>query len=146
MTTVNTNWAWMTSATTTVTYHMVFGGWTTNNTPCDIAAEIERERKANKRATDLLRRHLTKEQRVTYDRDKKFHVIAADGQRYEVDCGKRMHNVFALDKQGRRVEEFCIYQEGPTPLADNHLAQKLLLEADPAEFRRIANRKRLRAA
>lgn len=106
----------------------------------------EKQRLADARAAELLREHLDEEQRASYERDKKFHVIAADGQRYEVDCGKRMHNVFALDEQGRRVDEFCIYQDGGTPLADNHLAQKLLLEADPVEFRRIANRTRLRAA
>jgi hypothetical protein len=99
--------------------------------------------KAERQAEMLLRELLTPEQRHAYERDKKFHVITASGRRYEVDCQRRMHNIFDVDDQGRRVQEHCIYQQGNLPLADNTAAQLLLLRANEDEFRRIANQRRV---
>ena len=105
--------------------------------------EYERQREALERAESSLLSLLSPEQRESYAKDKKFHVITAEGKRYEIDCRKRMHNVFELNERGQRVLELCIYQTGNTPLPDNIAAQKLLLESDEKEFRRIANHTRL---
>jgi len=101
---------------------------------------------AERRALELLESHLTAEQRRQLERLRAFRVVARSGRVYEIDAEKRMHNVYELDGQGRRVNELCIYQRGALPLADNTLAQKLMLEADEAEFRRIANHTRLSPA
>lgn len=92
---------------------------------------------AEKRADQLLKQHLDDIQRAQYERERKF-VVRVAGVDYEFDCSRRQHNIFQLSG-GKRVREFCIYQRGRLPAADNHLAQKLLLEADPDEFKRIAN-------
>lgn len=94
-------------------------------------------------AERLLLEHLSQEQAEQYREEKKFAVITEEGRRYEIDCGKRMHNVFEVDEAGRHKVEHCIYQQGQNPLPDNVLAQKLLLEADEPAFRRIANQSRL---
>jgi hypothetical protein len=107
------------------------------------AARLKREREALERAESSLLSLLSPDQRESYAKDKKFHVITAEGKRYEIDCRKRMHNVFELNERGQRVLELCIYQTGNTPLPDNIAAQKLLLESDEKEFRRIANHTRL---
>ncbi len=99
--------------------------------------------KAEARANQLLRELLTPDQRVQYDDKRRFYVITDSGKRYEVDCQKKMHNVFEVDAVGKRIEEHCIYANGNVPLPDNAAAQLLLLRANEPEFRRIANQRRL---
>jgi hypothetical protein len=94
---------------------------------------------AEARATKLLKENLDDEQRKELASHKRFHVVGSDGERYEVDCTKRQHNVFAV-KDGKRVREFCAVQTGDTPLQDHLLAQKLMLEADADAFKRVANK------
>jgi len=101
---------------------------------------------ARRKGEQLLMEHLTPEQKAMYRRLKKFRVISSEGKVYELDATKQWHNVFELDDKGKRVNEFCIYQTGQGPLPDNHLGQKLLLEADEAEFKRIANMTQLQYA
>lgn len=108
-------------------------------------ARREKEEKAKKRAMRMLRRHLTRVQKKQLDQDKAFELVGPSGIRYRIECHQRMHNVFELNEQGRKVREFCIYATGQVPAADNWLAQKLLLEADEQEFKRIANAKVLAA-
>lgn len=106
----------------------------------------ERQRAAVARSTELLREWLDEKERERFDKHKRFHVVTASGRRYEVDCTKRQHNVFELDEKGKRVVEHCIYANAfDLPLPDNALAQKLLLETNEDEFRRIANQTRLAA-
>jgi hypothetical protein len=107
--------------------------------------EEDQRKLAEERAEELLKEHLTDEQREMYERVKKFHVITEKGKRYEIDCSnkKRMHNVYELDDKGIRKIEHCIYQGNWGPLGDNYLAQKLMLETDEEAFRRIANQTRL---
>ncbi len=99
----------------------------------------EEEAVAEQRAKDLLVATMNEEQKQSFQSERKFFLIGSDGERYEVDCTKRQHNVFAVDAEGRRVREFCLVQTGGTPLSDNHLAQKLLLETDAERFRKVAN-------
>jgi hypothetical protein len=44
-------------------------------------------------------------------------------------------------REGTHREEFCIYQTGGTSLGDNHLMQKLIIEADTELLKRVANRR-----
>lgn len=105
------------------------------------ARKLQEERQAAQlRAAELLAESLTEDQRKSMEDTKHFAVIGSDGERYEIDCTRRQHNIFQVDKNGRRVREFCIGQRGDTPLADNHLAQKLLLEADAELFKKTANK------
>lgn len=110
------------------------------------AAECKRQEKrkqATKTAEKLLKECLSPEQREEYSNGKRFHVISQDGNRYEIDCEKAQHNVDRLDSTGKRIENLCAYQTGSTPLPDNALAQKLMLETDESQFRRIANIRRI---
>lgn len=103
-------------------------------------------RQAQDRAERLLVAHLDDDQRKEYEAHRRFHVVGADGKRYEVDAQRRMHNVYELNAKGERTLEHCIYARGDVPLADNALAQKLMLETDVSAFVRIANQTRLRRA
>ena len=96
---------------------------------------------ARRVAEQLLVANLTKEQREMFQKTKKFHVITAGGNRYEVDTSRRSGNVKLLDDKGKPIESHCIHHScgTPTPDCDNALAQKLMLETDEKEFRRIAN-------
>lgn len=110
------------------------------------AAEAERKREqaeADKRAANLLRSLLSPEQIADLEKHRRFYLTTESGQRYEIDCKKRMHNVFEVDANGKRLVEHCIYQKGELPLADNAAAQLLLLKADENEFKRISNKTRL---
>ena len=108
------------------------------------AVTVEQKVKAQRVAEQLLLENMTPDQREMYEKTKRFHVISSEGKRFEVDCnGRRYHNVNELNAEGKRIVEHCIYQRGGTPLGDNYLAQKLLLECDEKEFRRIANQTQL---
>lgn len=101
--------------------------------------ERKRKRKAEETAESLLRECLSPQQQAAYDTDKRFHVISQEGNRYEIDCTRRQHNVHRLGANDRKTEELCAYQTGWHPLPDNALAQKLMLESDEGGFRRVAN-------
>ncbi len=113
---------------------------------------------AERKAETLLLRHLSPVQREEYQRTGAFTVRMDDGRSYRIRKGWA-GNVDAfeapkidqvLEREGgivvpaangapRRVERLCIHPRELVPDCDNMLAQKLLLEADEAEFRRIAN-------
>ena len=146
--TENLTWAtWNISTASVTSTDCTWMTWSDTNEgtlwPRPTKEERKKKEAAKKRDTETLRKHLSPKQRTQYDKDNRFHVIGSDGKRYEVDCKRRMHNVFEIDKQGKRLVEHCIYQSGNTPLPDNHLAQKLMLETDAVEFLRIANQTRL---
>jgi hypothetical protein len=107
----------------------------------------ERKRKQKEiqeRAEALLLENLTLEQQEMYKKLKKFRVVSETGKRYEIECnGRQYHNIFELNKEGKRVIEHCIYATRQIPRSDNYLAQKLLLEGDEKRFRRVANQTRL---
>ncbi len=146
--------------TTTVTYN----GYSVGNSPAyrqptaeeqaanrAVVAALEkagRDREADaaaaeKKAREHLLQHLTPEQKETLAKNNKFHVIASDGSRYEIDASRKLHNIHYLNSDGKKEYEYCIYQTGDCPPSDNILAQKLLLEADLTQFRRTANNRRV---
>lgn len=106
----------------------------------------ERQRKeaaAKKRAERLLKRHLDSEQLRQYAKNKTFRVVGGDGASYEVRPNWSGH-VERLNSKGEPVERYCIHPDSLVPIPDNQLIAKLMLEAEPERFKRIANRTRLR--
>lgn len=98
----------------------------------------ERRAEAERVARELLDSLLTPEQREMRDKLKRFRVVAQDGEVYEIEPGRLQHNVFRLRGE-QRVEELCLYHPG-VPLADNAIAQMLMLQTDVAGFRKTANK------
>ncbi len=107
------------------------------------AEERERRKAAETRAEELLLANLTPEQRDEYKRMKRFSVHLPNGKVYRIRKGFA-GNVELVEpgmtgRSLKRVESFCIHPAERIPDQDTMLAQKLLLEADEPEFRRIAN-------
>lgn len=105
-------------------------------TPADTVA-------ADARADVLLNTILNAEQRTQFARNRFFEVVTGSTgatRRYRIKHGWA-GNIFLLDDKGREVEIFCLHPHTPVPVADNLIAQKLLLETDEASFLRIANRR-----
>lgn len=99
-------------------------------------------------ARELLVDCLTPAQRVQFERDGTFNVQVSEGQyagrNFEVTQQHSM-GVYALNPRGTRTGvTFCIVPDGSDaeypPVYDHMLAEKLLLESDPATFFRIAIR------
>lgn len=108
------------------------------------AAEAERKRRAAKRrATVILMRNLTPEQRESYKLHKMFEVLARSGQRYRINRG-RVANVDVLDEKGKVKHRLCAHPDVFCPDEDTMLAQKLMLENLEQEFVRTANVHRVR--
>jgi hypothetical protein len=100
--------------------------------------EAAKEKKeADRRAIELLRSQLNEEQLANYDLDGSF-VVVAGRKRYRLKGA----GVDELDKNDKRIATHCIHPsyKDNIPMADTVLAKKLLLDADPKEFLRIANR------
>lgn len=104
-------------------------------------AKEEAERKiAEQKARQLLLEHLSAEQRKEFERDRKFHVTSQMGHVYLIEFGWS-RNVRRLDKKGGRVlENYCIHPNIHTPVEDNLLVQKLMLECSEELFIKTANR------
>lgn len=101
--------------------------------------EAERKRQeAEQRAEELLLQHLDKGQRRSYRQHKKFKVIGGDGASFELTYGWA-GNIREF-KDDKPIARFCIHPREQVPIPDNLLAQKLMLETDPARFRQVANR------
>lgn len=99
---------------------------------------------AESRAAELLQACLTADEWSHYAEHGELTVMGSSGRVYAIQRG-RAHNVFELDAQGRRIREFCGHVRDAVPDDDNVLAQKLLIECDEEEFRRLANVRELRA-
>jgi hypothetical protein len=153
-----------TSASTTSNTNTIWSYWTATYPPPEVSEEQrieqeathnrlvaerqERENKAHeeKKAADvkaiaLLRSQLNEEQLANYDLDGSF-VVVAGRNNYRLK-GASVHE---LDKNGQPIASLCIHPSWNQniPMADSVLAKKLLLDADPKEFVKIANRSRMR--
>lgn len=93
---------------------------------------------ALQRSKDLLMSCLTEAQRDSLERFAKFRCVSDVGDVYEIEA-HRMHNIFLLDAQGRRVQEWCVTPCGNFPVYDVMLAQKLALETDSSALADQAN-------
>ena len=91
------------------------------------------------RAEALLLSTLDEEQRDEYARLRRFHV-ETDSRIYRIQYG-RAGNVKVVHTKDAEfhLEALCLHPTDRVPNPDTMLAQKLLLEADEAEFRDIAN-------
>jgi hypothetical protein len=100
--------------------------------------EAREYRRAERIAARLLETHLNRMQRRQFRRLRSFHCIAPNGTRYRVRHGWS-GNVEEIGPNGKVLNRFCIHPRENVPISDNLLAQKLMLETDDTEFRRIAN-------
>ena len=103
-------------------------------------AEAAAKLAAKGRAKKLLMDTLSKGQRETIEKFGYFDV-AVGGKTYRIRQGTH-GNVRLLDGTGKEVQKFCV-QPDAVPDEDAMLAQKLWLEADEAEFLKVANMTRL---
>jgi hypothetical protein len=92
-----------------------------------------RRRRARLRAEALLWAWLSPAQRRQYRRRGWFEVTTASGRRYRV----LPRGVVRLDPRG---SGYCIEATSPVPVADEMLANKLLLETDERRFLATAHR------
>jgi hypothetical protein len=94
---------------------------------------LVRRREARLRAEALLWAWLSPAQRRQYRARRWFEVTTASGRRYRILRG----GVVRLDPRG---SGFCIEATSPVPVADEMLANKLLLETDERRFLATAHR------
>ena len=92
---------------------------------------------AERRATELLMSVLEPAQRDMFRKEKTIIVVAASGTQYRIGLGT-VNNIMELNPDGTPKLRLCVHPVG-VPLADVLVTQKLLLETDEAEFRRMAN-------
>ncbi len=104
-----------------------------------LAEERKKREAAEKRAEELLLASLDNTQRASFKKEKKFVVKGGDGAAFEIAYG-RQGNIREFDAKGKPIARFCIHPREEVPDPDTMLAQKLMLETDPATFRKIANR------
>ncbi len=94
-----------------------------------------RRRRARLRAEALLWAWLSPAQRKQYRARRWFEVTTTSGRRYRILRG----GVVRLDPRG---SGYCIEATSPVPVADEMLANKLLLETDERRFLATAHRYR----
>ena len=98
---------------------------------------LVRRREASRRAEALLWAWLSPAQRKQYRTRRWFEVTTASGRRYRVLQG-------AVVRLHPRGSAYCIEGTSPVPVADEMLANKLLLETDERRFLATAHRFRSR--
>jgi hypothetical protein len=100
---------------------------------CRCWGVVVRRRQARLQAEALLWAWLSPAQRKQYRARRWFEVTTASGRRYRILRG----GVVRLDPRG---SGFCIEATSPVPVADEMLANKLLLETDERRFLATAHR------
>ena len=96
-------------------------------------AALVRRRQASLRAEALLWAWLSPAQRKQYRARRWFEVMTTSGRRYRILRG----GVVRIDPRG---SGYCIEATSPVPVADEMLANKLLLETDERRFLATAHR------
>jgi hypothetical protein len=96
-------------------------------------AGLVRRRRARLRAEALLWAWLSPAQRQQYRARRWFEVRTTSGRRYRILRG----GVVRIDPYG---SGYCIEAASPVPVADEMLANKLLLETDERRFLATAHR------
>jgi hypothetical protein len=94
---------------------------------------LARRRRARARAEALLQAWLSPDQRAQYRSRRWFEVTTASGRRYRV----LPSGVVRLEPRG---SAYCIEATSRVPIADEMLANKLLLETDERRFLATAHR------
>jgi hypothetical protein len=96
-------------------------------------AGLVRRRRARLRAEALLWAWLSPAQRQQYRARRWFEVTTTSGRRYRILRG----GIVRIDPHG---SGYCIEATSPVPVADEMLANKLLLETDERRFLATAHR------
>ena len=93
---------------------------------------------AERRAEDLLFEHLTPKQQKQFRKDKSFKVKGGTtGYTYLITRRCTM-NIYRLGRRGEERERLCFHTTYVVPVADNMLAQKIMLESSETEALAIA--------
>jgi hypothetical protein len=96
-------------------------------------------RATQSKAIQLLKQHLTPEQREQYEKHDYFSVTGSNSRRlYRIRHGVQM-NVEQLDQSGKRIRMLCFMPEGGLAVGDVMLAQKFALELYEMEALNIAH-------
>jgi hypothetical protein len=121
------------------------GVWAPSAKPVDLLEGIPNlllpkpELTAEDRAKDLLLGSLSPSQRAEFMLEGYFHVKSPRGFLYRITQARSM-GVLCWDPQGGEVGKYCLIHTGVfTPVFDQMLTQKLMLEMDEEEFLKIAN-------
>lgn len=92
--------------------------------------------RAERRAKKLLMRVLNDLQLHEYAKNGSFTTVAADGRIFRLRSNKTAE---LLGMDGKPVASYCIHLTGGYRPEDTLVAQKLLLDTDPARFEEVAN-------
>lgn len=105
------------------------------------AERARAEAEAKARAEALLEENLTDAERAELKRERYLTVESRTSKRrYRIHAGQGCHgNIVEVDNDGRAVASLCCAPRGSIPEGDYLLAQKLHLEHNEEEFRRVAN-------
>ena len=148
VTATDSTWAGWTSGTITTSNNILIRG----NHNWAPAEQTEQQKaaakKAKQRAERLLDESLSEAQREELAKERYFTVEGGGSKRrYRIKAGKGVHgNVWEVDEQGREVASLCAAPRGSLPEADALIAQKLWLEHNEEEFRKVANISQRRVA
>jgi hypothetical protein len=111
------------------------------------ADDLYRGHAAEERSIGLLRSWLTPDQLSQFDKHRWFIVRGSDtGKRYRINYANAPFNVHELDDDGKVVLRLCVVPQDITAPGDIMLSQKIALEKDELETRRIANHAQARTA
>ena len=97
-------------------------------------------KEANQRAEKLLKKLLSTDQLKEFESRGYFHVTVKS-RRFRITM-EITHNVKEVDSRGRILRTYCIHPGDHVPKADAMVVKKLLLEAMPEEFFKVANMRR----
>lgn len=143
--TTASTWDLWTSSSVTSTSTGIASTWTAWTATAPVARPARRPRiesQARNRADKLLVEHLSAEQEQSLAEHGYFDVdsfVEGEARRFRIHNHKYQHNVFEIDENGRKLRELCAHTSHACPQSDHALAQKLMLEHNPAEFLRVAN-------
>ena len=99
---------------------------------------LEKQKQAEEKAMQLLLDNLEENQVEIFKKTGCFVVTGQSGKKYKINKG-RVRNVEELRVDGTTERRMCFHPELYVPDYDTMLAQKLMLELNESEARRIAN-------
>lgn len=104
-------------------------------------AETRQRKEAESKAERLLRALLTPQQLSDYENKRCFY-LQVNNELFRIDYGSTGNVKRINPENGEILESYCIHPSfrNSVPVQDVMLAQKLLLETDPEQFKKTANR------
>jgi mRNA-degrading endonuclease RelE of RelBE toxin-antitoxin system len=95
-------------------------------------------KEAEERAKETLKECLDEEQVQMLEKDSFFLVEVKSGNKYRIRKG-RTRNIERIDKDNKIVEHLCVHPKIQCPDYDTMLTQKLMLEENEEDLRKVAN-------